>query len=410
MKSRQFCAALAALVLVNLAAAETRLEPPDLDRYLKWGPLRVRPGLTVTDLGYDDNILFATEEEESDLRATVSPQVDGLVLFGSRAFLTFRERFDFTAYRDNRNQNFVNQRGVTRLTLPLRKIGFFATGNFERTESRPVDLEAERVKRDLGGFGLGVIVQAGWRTEVELEWKLRDLQHSDPKTGRMQTAIRLDRVEQGSSVSVNYKLRGRTRLTLDFERKDLDFDSLFSSGGTVFDRDSRRWTLMPGLDLGDQGRLRGSLQVGWAGIEAGDPQLSDLSEPVGKLELAYRGNSRMTLKLNAERQPGFALYDVNTYYVEGSWGARAVYFIHRAVGIEAGAEWGRLTFPDASDGPDREDRTQLAEIGLRLRMFENGIGRRVEYSLTVGKNRRDSNLPEFDRTKNTVSFGAVVGF
>ncbi len=410
MKSRHFCAALSALLFVGLATAETRLDPPDLGRYLKWGPLRVRPGLTVTDLGYDDNILFATDEEESDFRATVSPQLDGLVLFGSWAFLTFRERFDFTAYRDNRNQNFVNQRGVARLTVPLRKIGFFTTGNFERTENRPVDLEAERVQRDLGGFGLGMIVQAGWRTEVEIEWKLRELNHDDPDSLGMETAIRLDRVERGTSVNIGYKLRGRTRLTFDFEQRDLDFDSLFSTGGSVFDRDSRGWSVKPGLDLGDKGRLRGVFQIGWASIEANDPQLSDLSEPVGKLELAYRGNSRLTVKLNAERQPGFALYDVNTYYVEGSSGIRGVYFIHRALGIEAGAEWGRLTFPDSSSGPDREDKTRQTEIGLRLRMFENGMGRRVEYSLTVGKNRRDSNLPEFDRTKNTINFGAVVGF
>ncbi len=410
MQSRHLCAVLAALLFVGPAAAESSLEPPDLGRYLKWGPLRVRPGLSVTDLGYDDNILFKTDNEESDFRATVSPQIDGLVLFGSRAFLTFRERFDFTAYRENRNQNFVNQRGVTRLTLPLRKIGFFATGNFERTESRPVDLESERVQRDLGGFGLGMVVQAGWRTEIELEWKLRDLEHSDPDSSGMRTAMRLDRVERGSSINVDYKLRGRTRLTLDFERKELDFDFLQNINGTSFDKDSRSWTVMPGLDLGDQGRLRGLFQIGWAVIEASDPQVPDLSEPVGKLELAYRGNSRLTVKLDAERRPGFALGTDDTYYLEGSWGVRGIYFVHRAVGIEAAAEWGRVTFPGSRSGLDREDRTQLAEIGMRLRMFENGMGRRVEYSLTVGKNRRDSNLPEFDRTKNTVNFGAVVGF
>ncbi len=410
MQFRHYCAVLLALSFVGPAAAESRLEPPDTGRYLKWGPLRVRPGLTVTDLGYDDNILFATKEEESDFRATASPQIDGLVLFGSRAFLTFRERFDFTAYRDNRDQNFVNQRGVARLTLPLRKIGFFATGNFERTESRPVDLRLERVQRDLGGFGLGVIVQAGWRTEVAVEWKLRDLQHDDPNSDEMETAIRLDRVEQGTSVNVDYELRGRTRLTFEFERKELDFDSLQVMKGVLSDKDSRSWTVMPGLDLGDQGRLRGLFQFGWANIEANDPQVPDLSEPVGRLELAYRGNSRLTVKLDAERRPGYALGSDDTYYLEGSWGVRGVYFVHRAVGIEAATEWGRVTFPGSRSGSDRTDQTRQTEIGLRLRMFENGMGRRVEYSLTVGRNRRDSNVQEFNRTRNTVNFGAVVGF
>ena len=44
----------------------TKLEPPDLSRYLRWGPLRVRPLIEVRDLGHDDNIFSDTKKTIAD--------------------------------------------------------------------------------------------------------------------------------------------------------------------------------------------------------------------------------------------------------------------------------------------------------------------------------------------------------
>ena len=57
-------------------------------------------------------------------------------------------------------------------------------------------------------------------------------------------------------------------------------------------------------------------------------------------------------------------------------------FINRIFGVEGLIGGGRLTFPDAI-GPDREDRLIEYELGIRLRLSENSIGRHVEYTLKV---------------------------
>src|SRR5262245_40414453 len=99
----RFAALLAALALSGspLPAAETDpLAPPDLSQYVRWGPLRARPTLNFSNFGYDDNIFYRTgnEPKQGDYTARISPALKGLLLLGDRAFLTFDERLDFTAY------------------------------------------------------------------------------------------------------------------------------------------------------------------------------------------------------------------------------------------------------------------------------------------------------------------------
>ena len=38
------------------------------------------------------------------------------------------------------------------------------------------------------------------------------------------------------------------------------------------------------------------------------------------------------------------------------------------------------------------------------------MGRRVEYSIRVGRYRRQSTLPEYDFSRNTFGFNAILGY
>ena len=88
--ARRLLVSLLALGLYTVAlGAESKLQPPELDQYLRWGALRVRPGVELTNVGYDDNILYNDDNKVSDFTATISPKAEILVLFGDR-FLPFR--------------------------------------------------------------------------------------------------------------------------------------------------------------------------------------------------------------------------------------------------------------------------------------------------------------------------------
>ena len=122
----------------------------------------MRPGFQISNFGYDDNIMRnrGTQDRIGDYTATMTAKLDGLLLFGDRAFLTLRETYDYNLYFDHSDQNHDNLRSLARLTVPFEKFGFFADMTWVNVEERPVDLEDERPERREQRYGFGMIVPA----------------------------------------------------------------------------------------------------------------------------------------------------------------------------------------------------------------------------------------------------------
>jgi len=401
-------ALVAGLGCTPCLAQQSALEPPDLERYLRWGPLRVRPGLEVSNFGYDDNIFARNTDQEGDYTITLAPKVDGLLLFGNRAFLTFKEKLEYTAYLDNRDQNYTGQRGSARLTVPLQRTGIFVEGLLNRLKERPLDQQDIRADRDEDGFGAGVIVAPGWRTEIEIGKGRKVWRYADPDApeGQFPTiGDRLDRTEDRNTLEVRYRILGRTRITLNAHLNRIDFDRAFASN-----RDSREWNVAPGVDFGEGGSLSGSIRLGWTRIVADDAGQSDFDDLVGRAELVYRPGRRTTVRLNAIREPGFTVSSQSTFYLNTRARMRVAYYLTRILGFEVGGSRGRLDFPDTSGGSVREDDFYTYEAGLRFRLAENSLGRRVEYALRFQRYERDSSEVGQDRSRSTVGLHAVVGF
>lgn len=393
---------LALFVLLAAAPAwgqERPLDPPDLARYHRWGPLRARPGLLVKDVGYDNNILATSENAIGDYTATVAPRLEGLMLFGDRAFLTFQEEFAYTFYQENSDQNFRNQRGSARVTLPVRKFGFFADGVLNRLEQRPVDLTDIRPLLKENGYGFGVIFEPAWRTDIELSQSRLDMRYSDdddPTIGE-----RLDRNEDSTSLNVTYRLFGRSHLTFETYRKEIDFDSAASQF-----RNSTEIALIPGINLGLGGKLSGQAAVGWVRIDAEDPTLTDLRDFIGEAEFYYRPGARTTFRLKGRQEPGFTVSGSSIYFLATRFELGAVYYLNRTLGFESAGAVGNLDF---SDDP-REDDLQEYEVGLRFRVPENSLGKRTEYALRFKRSRRTSTLPSQNVSETTFGIDAILGF
>jgi hypothetical protein len=82
----------------------------------------------------------------------------------------------------------------------------------------------------------------------------------------------------------------------------------------------------------------------------------------------------------------------------------------RFFGIESGVRSGTLQFPGVSGNSDRQDDLTQFDVGVRLRLAENALGKRTVYSFNVGKSRLDSTDTGRNRTRTTVAFGAALGF
>jgi hypothetical protein len=409
-------ATIGVLLLLLLSSVPTlaqhqdnKLEPPDLEDYRRWGFLRVRPGFELSRLGYDSNILStSTGDPVSDVTATLSPRLDGLILFGSAGFLTFREKYGYTLYLENSDQNFWNNEFTARATVPFGGIGVFSEISIDDLQSRPVDQEDIRTQSQFRDFGLGVILQPGWRTEIEVARHTNRWRYEDPES--FNVSERLDRDVKWTGIDVSHRLRGRTRALLKIKKEQIEFLAPFNSITGPIERDTTEWNKLVGVRLGRGSSVVGQLLLGRGTIDADDPSLEDLSETIGEIDATWVAGSHTRIRLTARRYPDFAVSEGNAYYLDTSGSLRGVHYFTNLLGGEVIYRRGRLDFPEASTPPTRRDETRHIEIGIRLRVFNSADGRRVEYSATVGRYRRESNLSGFDQDRNTFGFGAVLGF
>jgi len=407
---RRFPASLA-LLLVACAGgpgwAAGKLDPPDLGRYVRWGALRARPRIEVKEVGRDTNILASSSVEVSDYTATIAPTLDGLFLFGSRAFFVFRSQYAYTAYKTYPDQNFPNWRNKGRLTAPFGRFGLFAEIELNRLQTRPADLEDIRPDRDESGLAVGAIFELGGRTEIEIGRHGMDYRHSDPDFALHGQDIseRLDREELRTVVDASYRATDRTRLTLYADVGDIDFDYLDPLGRS---KDSTLWSVVPGIAFGEGGPLSGSARGGWSVIDSDAATRSDFDGLVGEVKLRWRPIRHGTLGLEGYSRPSFSVYENATYLLERSIEVNGLYYLAWPIGIEGAVRSGNLTFPGART--NREDDILEYKFGVRLRMSEDQRGRRVEYSVTWNRWISDSNIEGLDRTRTIVGLGAVVGF
>jgi len=402
------------LLGVSVAAAQeiSPLEPPDTGRYLRWGPFRVRPSLTIPTFGYDDNVFYRTDDEErvGDYFLDISPGVEGVVLFGNRAFVTFAEKLEFYAYANEHDANYFNQFGRARVTFPLGNYGVYVDGGYDRVRDRPADATDVRPIRKEIPFGGGMIFKFGWRTDVEIGYaKTRftgedpdDPCLVDPVPGCITIDRRIDRDESGSRLLARYLLFGRTRFTLRASERDIVFDD------PSVQRDAHERRILPGLDFGLRGRVYGNVRVGWANFDLENPAAEDFQGGVADIAVGYRlGGLGSTLYLRGYRDVQYSVLESTDLFTNTGAELTFVRYFNRLIGMELGGGRGTLDFLGTDP---RKDDISRGSAGIRFRVSENDLGRRVEYAFRYVLTRRNSNLDYLDQTRGTIGFGMSFGY
>ena len=389
-----------------ILAADSRLEPPPLDRYLRWGPIRVRPGLGVKNFGYDDNILANLDDQIGDLTATIVPRIEGLVLFGDRAFLTFEEQLQYTVYKDNSDQNYQGDLGKLRATVPLGRIGLFIDGSWGKARNRPIDREDIRPIDRHSGIGGGLIIPFGWRTELEISHQSRKHRYTDPDAIDPTLLPRqLDRTEKGLELHAGYQLTGRTTLTLDASETSTTFDAI-----DPLSTDSRTRSFLPGVELDTTGSLGGSLRLGWAKVRSEEGAATGFSRIVGDADLLFRISTGTRFRFKLKRELGYSINSDNDFFLETEIGVRGTHFLTRYLGIDLGISRGVLNFPESEDLIPREDDLDNYLVGLRFRLPAAIAEGRADYVLKVERYRRDSNLDTLDNSQTRIGLDLEFGF
>lgn len=410
---------LAALSPALFAQEISPLDPPDTSRYLKWGPFRVRPGLTIPNLGYDNNVFAVTDDtaeanpdsKVGDYFIALAPRVEGLVLFGHRAFLTFDERLEFYAYASQNELDYFNTFGKARVTVPFRRFGIYGDVGYDRTRDRPYDAQDIRPIRKTTPLGVGLILKLGWRSDAELGYAHTRITADDPNErcdpavtpGCFTISDLNDHTETGTRLRARYLAFGRTRVLLDLAQRDITFDD------PDVDRDGRERRQLVGLDFGLGGHVFGIVRVGHADFKLTAPGATGFNGPIADVALGYNlGSSGSRLVLTGARDVRYTIFDATPLYVTTGGELSFIKYFNRFIGAELGA--GRVHLKFLGDPQDRIDNDTTATIGIRFRVSENDLGRRVEYALRYVRWIINSTRDDLDQNRGTIGFGVSFGY
>ena len=406
---------LVAAAPASFAQSISPLDPPELSRFLSWGPFRVRPGIAITDLGYDSNVFAIPDDSPipkvGDYFIAVTPRIDGLVLFGHRAFVTFDERLQFYAYAQQRELDYFNQYGKARLTVPFRRFGFYWDIGYDRTRDRPYDAQDIRPIRKSYPLGLGLITKFGWRTDAELGYVQGRFTAEDPNDPCDPTVNSScftigdlnNRKDVGTRLKARYLAFGRTRVLLELSNRTITFDD------PAVNRDGAERRQFVGLDFGLGGSISGTLRVGHANFDLSDPSATDFNGPVANIALAYNfgdGGSRITFF--GTRDVRYTVTDSTDLYVYTGGSVRLVKYFNRLLGAEFAA--GRATLNFLGDPQGRVDADTNGSVGVLFRISESSLGRRVEYALRYTRWVVNSTLNYLDQNRGTIGFGVSFGY
>jgi hypothetical protein len=322
--------------------------------------------------------------------------------------MTFNERLEFYVYANEHDVDYFNQFGTARVTFPLGSYGVYVESGYVRVRDRPADATDIRPIRKEIPFGGGMIFKIGWRTDVEAGYTRTrftgedpDDPCVDPSTGCFTIAQRIDRDEAGFRLFARYLLFGRTRLTMSASERDIVFDD------PAVQRDAHERRILPGLDFGLGGRVYGTVRAGWANLNLERPDAEDFHGGVADIAVGYRlGGLGSTLYLRGFRDVQYSVLESTDLYTNTGGELTFVRYFNRFIGMELGGGRSTLDFL----GDERKDDILRGSAGVRFRISENDLGRRVEYAFRYVLARRNSNLDFLDQTRGTIGFGLSFGY
>jgi hypothetical protein len=197
---------------------------------------------------------------------------------------------------------------------------------------------------------------------------------------------------------------------MELADRSVEFDNPFLGSLPGVLRNLDQSTLLPGVDFGIGGKLSGRLQYGYTRLDYVDPALTDYRGIVGRTALTYhmKGSSRITLE--AERKVDFSVWENNSYLLDDRRSLRVTRFLNRYLGLEGLYSRGTVEIPEPAQGLSRRDRIRIYSIGVVARMFENDLGRKIEYAVRFRDLDQVSSIQDLDQSRRTITLSADVGF
>jgi hypothetical protein len=372
---------------------------------LQLGPVRVLPWLSVSNFGYNNNVLGSAQDPVGDWTATIRAGARFYVPFGSKTFLRLDALPEYTWYKDLSSRDQWGGRAQAAYLAFFNRLSLQLSGAYSVNASAILSSEVP-----------ATVVRAGWDAKANVEVDvarrisvfagaevLRE-RINDPGEALINQVdvANYDRTDGVARAGVRYRFSPSWNISIAAEGTQTRFVL------TPEQRDNRSLAPLLGLHY-DRPRFFASFYAGYRiGRPLGGSSFPAFQTPTGSGFLSYVLMRSVELSTFGSRRLVYGTSSDNPYYLETRYGGGVRIRILSGLSLQGYGSYGTNDYSFATSGstgtPARLDR--VTTFGGTL-----ALGIRRNLTLTAGANRTsyNHNVPGNDRSVFIFSTGLSFG-
>ena len=371
--------ALVSLFLAGAAGAFAQEERDSSEAArFHWGALRFTPGISIDNIGFDNNIFNDSEHPVSDSTAGVGPAINLWTRIGPLR-ITEKSAGQYLYFNQFENQRSWNTANELRLEWPMARLKPFAIGGYTNAKQRPgFEIDA-RVRASNNIATLGTDIRLSGKTTLVLSGT-RSTTAFDQKETTIgnDLASALNRYSDTETMELRYRLTPLTTFVLgsDATQDRFEIEHL---------RNTDSFTIRPGFEFKPFALIAGKVSVGFRHFNVLNEQVQDYQGIVAAVDAKYVLTTSTQLAARVNRDIAFSFDDVLPYYALTDSGLTITQRLTGSWDVMARGGFQTLAYraarPEFVDAA-RTDRGQMYGLGIGYRVGETlRIGIDVNYYL-----------------------------
>jgi hypothetical protein len=363
---------------------------------LMLGPIRFAPGVTVSEIGYDDNVFDEPPEAspKEDFVAALTPDVSAFARM--RFFrVSAYAGSELTYYHKYESERGVGYAGRARVDLLLSRVRPFFGAGQTRTRTRPngeIDVRADRLEDELSG---GVAFDLSAHSLIYGSWAQSGSEYENAVQSGVDLSQSLTRRRDEYQGGLRTDLTPLLSLQLygSYTQDKFTYEPLrdtTTTGGSAVFR------------IAADAVVTGAVTVTYRDMQPVDPLVEPYRGLTGSVALTYPFLEIGRFNFVATRGTEYSFDAAEAYYLENS---AMISYTHRLFGsVDAQVRGGRSHFDYSAraDQPPHQDTldTAAGSLGYNLR---NRTRIAVNYEVT---RRRSPEIAErnYDRRRIYLSW------
>jgi hypothetical protein len=353
------------------------------------GRIRLAPGLTIRELGYDSNVFDEPVDPKSDFVASLQPDASAFTLlrFAKLAGYAGGDFKFFKDYRDERSTGYM-LRG--RADILLSRLRPFIAGGQQKMRTRPngeIDIRAERKETELSG-GIAFDVSRYGQVYAATNRYTTIFQNSVERGVDLGGSLNRDKHDY--SVGVRTELTPLAALTVQGVYSEDTFH-------TETQRNASARSIDATLRIGAEAVVSGFVTVAVTDFKPIDPLIRSYRGVTGRVGLLYPFLEIGRFNIQAVRGVEYSFDESEGYYVENSVILNYTQFLAGNFDANVSGAWSFFDYGFTARSPARQDK--LNSVG-------GGVGYNLPNRTRISVNyefarRRSLQLPlrNYDRRR-----------